>query len=135
MNRKVLIIDDTKDLNDIFSMAFEWEGFTVQQAFSGKQGFDVYKKFHPDVVLLDIRMPEMDGNEVLRNIQKDTSHTPLIIMFSNLEWKGEQSDHVHAINKSNITPTAMVERVKILLELNEKFETISHSSSLHHARQ
>jgi len=115
-NKKILIIDDTKDLNDMFSLAFEWAGFSVQQSFGGKDGFDVYQKFQPNVILLDILMPEMDGNKVLARIQKGNPHHPLIIIFSNLEWKGAISKKVRYIKKSNITSDNLVEQVKRWLE-------------------
>ena len=92
-------------------MAFKWEGFLVQQSFNGKEGLEAFYTFKPDVVLLDIMMPEMDGNEVLKHIKKDKDH-PLVIIFSNLQWPGETSEKVRYIKKSNVTPTEMVERVK-----------------------
>lgn len=115
MHKKILIIDDTKDLNDMFALAFEWAGFSVQQSFDGKDGFDVYKKFQPNVILLDIRMPEMDGNKVLARIQEEETNHPLVIIFSNLEWNGETSAKVRYIKKSNITSSELVERVRMWL--------------------
>jgi DNA-binding response OmpR family regulator len=114
-NKKILVIDDTKDLNDMFALAFECEGCFVRQSFDGKDGFAVYKEFQPDVILLDIMMPEMDGNEVLAHIQEEGDPQPLIIIFSNMEWKGETSEHVRYIKKSSITPTEMVEQVKKMM--------------------
>ncbi len=111
-NKKILVIDDNQDINDMFALAFELAGFSVQQSFSGKDGLDIYQDFCPDVILLDIMMPEMDGNEVLTRIKKETTRHPLIIIFSNLQWKGKPSERVRYIKKSSITPTQMVELVK-----------------------
>jgi len=109
--KKILVIDDNQDINDMFALAFELAGFSVQQSFSGKDGIKIYKEFHPNVILLDIVMPAMDGNEVLSRIKKETPEPPLVIIFSNMEWEGETSEKVRSIKKSSVTPTQMVELV------------------------
>ena len=69
--KKILIIDDEEDLCAMVSLRFECLGFDVRCAFSGMDGLKVMAEFQPDVVLLDVVMPLMDGWEVCRRIKGD----------------------------------------------------------------
>ncbi len=66
---KVLIVDDEKDFVEMFSLRLKGQGERVSTAFSGKQALEVLKETAIDVVILDIRMPEMDGIETLKQIK------------------------------------------------------------------
>ncbi|MCG8688226.1 MAG: response regulator [Desulfobacterales bacterium] len=66
---KVLIVDDEKDFVELFSLRLEGQGERVFTAFSGKQALEVLKDTSIDVVILDIRMPEMDGIDTLKQIK------------------------------------------------------------------
>ncbi len=69
MNEKILIADDDPDILQFVRMNLELEGFTVQTAMSGPEALQVAKDSPPDLVLLDIMMPEMDGLTVLRRLR------------------------------------------------------------------
>ncbi len=71
MSRSVLIVDDEESLVNVLSRKFQDEGITTYTAFNGKQALEVALEKHPDVILLDIMMPEMDGFDVMRHLQED----------------------------------------------------------------
>ncbi len=78
--KKVLVIDDEKNILDILSPMLEDEGFKVFKATDGKMGLDIFEKEQPDIVLLDVWMPEMDGIETLREIKKKNKDSIVIII-------------------------------------------------------
>jgi two-component system, OmpR family, alkaline phosphatase synthesis response regulator PhoP len=110
--KKILVIDDNKDINQMVSLSFEAEGYVVEQSFNGKDGLSKFHTFKPDIILLDIRMPKMDGNEVLSRIRKNRTPRPFIIIFTNMEWKGKTSNKVYFLKKSDVTPSELAELVK-----------------------
>ncbi|HPU29199.1 MAG TPA: UDP-3-O-acyl-N-acetylglucosamine deacetylase [Syntrophorhabdaceae bacterium] len=78
--KKILIIDDEKNILDVLSPMLEDEGFKVFKALDGKMGISIFKKERPDVVILDIWMPEMDGIEVLREIKREGNDSIVIVI-------------------------------------------------------
>ncbi len=77
---KILIIDDERDILDSLSSVLEDEGFTVVKAANGVEGLSVFAREQPDLVLLDVWMPEMDGLEVLSLIKKEAGHAVVIVI-------------------------------------------------------
>lgn len=77
---KVLIVDDEEDFVEMFSLRLKGQGERVSTAFSGKQALDVLKKKSIDVVILDIRMPEMDGIETLKQIKASYPLVEVILL-------------------------------------------------------
>lgn len=69
--KKVLIVDDEDGILDVLSMALEAKGFDVQCAHDGAEGVEKAKSFLPDVVILDIIMPRMDGWEACRAMRQE----------------------------------------------------------------
>lgn len=70
MKKKILVVDDEKDACDTLTEILAEEGYETFSAMSGRAALNKVKKNKPDLVLLDIRMPEMDGVEVLKRIKK-----------------------------------------------------------------
>lgn len=100
------------------------EGCKVYTANSGEVAIDKFNSKNPDIVLLDIMMPDVDGYEVLREIRKKHDKYIPVIMLTNLDIghfsKHESIDHVDAyLVKSNHTPSEIVEKVKEVLKLNK----------------
>jgi CheY-like chemotaxis protein len=84
MSRSVLIVDDEESLVNVLSRKFQDEGITTYTAFNGKQALEVALENHPDVILLDIMMPEMDGFDVMKKLQEDEwGKTVPIILLTN----------------------------------------------------
>ena len=79
MSTHVLIIEDDPNIAELIRLYLEKDNFKVSIASDGKMGVDVFFKTHPDIVLLDIMLPEMDGWEVCREIRK-TDKTPIIML-------------------------------------------------------
>ncbi len=80
MTPKVLIIDDERNIRRTFKMVLTSEGMAVDVAESGEDGLARFKAHRPDVVLLDVRLPGMDGMEVLRQIQAADASLPVIMI-------------------------------------------------------
>lgn len=80
--KKILIIDDEEELCLMLSLRFNCLGFATDCAFSGVEGLKKINEFHPDVVLLDVAMPLMDGWEVCQRIKSDpeTKHIKVILV-------------------------------------------------------
>lgn len=90
MQQKVLVVDDNPDLRVIIRRLLEKQGFVVREAGSGRRALEQLKSEIPDVVLLDVMMPEMSGFEVLELIRNDpaTSRLPVIMVTA----KNEDND-------------------------------------------
>jgi len=92
MPRKVLIIEDDKNIADLLRLYLEKEGMDCLVAGDGLTGIDRFHQFQPDLILLDIMLPGMDGWSVCRKI-RDTSKTPIIMLTA----KGELEDKVSGL--------------------------------------
>ncbi|OGM12198.1 hypothetical protein A2Z22_05215 [Candidatus Woesebacteria bacterium RBG_16_34_12] len=97
---KVLIVEDEDIVARMYEKALKFNNFEVEVAIGGNEGLEKVKSFKPDLVLLDIMMPEPDGMEVLEKIKSDpeTSGLP-IVMLTNLSGK---HDAEHALSKGAI---------------------------------
>lgn len=86
---KILIVDDDKNICELLRLYIEKEGFETKIANDGKQAIEEYNRFNPDLVLLDLMLPILDGWQVCREIRK-TSECPIIMLTA----KGEVFDKV-----------------------------------------
>jgi len=115
---KIAIIEDDPTISQMYRMKFEAEGFEVQTAANGKLGVALVQKMRPDAILLDIRMPEMNGAEALAEIRKHEwgKFTPVLVLTNVGEEeapKDLENLHVHSyIVKAELTPRQVVEKVK-----------------------
>lgn len=90
--RRVLVIEDESDIRDLLSYNLTSNGYQVRTAETGQHGLEAMDSFVPDVVLLDLMLPDVPGTEVCRRIRSNTDHVqPAIIM---LTAKGEEIDRV-----------------------------------------
>ncbi|MGF0007564.1 response regulator transcription factor [Eubacteriales bacterium SGI.150] len=92
MARKVLIVEDDNNIAELLHLYLEKEGFETQVASDGGKGVELYRSFHPELVLLDIMLPVMDGWSVLKKI-RETDKTPVILLTA----KGETNDKVQGL--------------------------------------
>jgi DNA-binding response OmpR family regulator len=83
--KRVLLVDDHPKLANVVRIALRLAGFEVTTASSGQEGLEFVRANHFDVMLLDIRMPDMNGFEVLREIRR-FSRTPVIASSATLEY-------------------------------------------------
>lgn len=84
MNGKVLVVEDEKAIVDILKFNLEREGFEVLTAYDGEAGYEVYQTSNPDLLLLDIMMPKMDGLTLCKKI-RDESTVPIIMLTARAE--------------------------------------------------
>lgn len=115
---KIAIVEDDPVISQMYRMKFEADGFDVQLANDGKKGVALVEHSNPDIVLLDIQMPEMSGHEALAAIRKQPwgKDIPVIILTNLGEEeapKGIRSLGIHSyIVKAELTPRQVVQRVK-----------------------
>ncbi|SHJ57783.1 two-component system, OmpR family, response regulator VicR [Geosporobacter subterraneus DSM 17957] len=89
MNRKVLVVDDEKPISDIVKFNLEKEGYEVGVAFDGEDAIRKVYQFEPDLILLDIMLPKMDGFQVCKKI-RESFNTPILMLTA----KEEEVDKV-----------------------------------------
>lgn len=84
---KIAIIDDERDLVDTITSLLEARGFQIVKAYSGKSGLDLVHTENPDLVILDIMMPDLDGRDVLIKLKNDpsTKTIPVIMLTARKE--------------------------------------------------
>ncbi len=119
---KILLIEDDPFLSEIYVTKFEEAGFEISVAQDGMLGLQKIKEHAPDLLLLDIVMPNMDGFEFLRTIKEDPefTHIPIVILSNlgeqeNVE-KGFELGAEAYIIKAHYTPTEVVAKVKEILK-------------------
>lgn len=119
---KIAIIEDDPVISQMYRMKFEKEGFEVQLANNGVRGVAMAEEFSPDIILLDLQMPEMNGVDALKIIRdKDWGKDVPVIVLTNL---GEEESPNELKNlgvlsyivKADLTPSQVVGRVKEALE-------------------
>lgn len=119
---KIAIIEDDPVINQMYRMKFESDGFEVEVAINGRLGIALVEKMRPDIILLDMQMPEMNGTEALAEIRKhDWGRDLTVIVLTNLGEeeapKELKSLGIHSyIVKADLTPRQVVERVKEILK-------------------
>lgn len=119
--QKILIIDDDPFILEMYVLKFKEEGFKIETAKDGKEGLKKIKEYEPDVVLLDIVMPIMDGFDVIRSLKRENVQTKAkIVLLTNLGQKddverGMQLGAHDYIIKAHFTPSEVVKKVKDLL--------------------
>lgn len=120
---KIAIIEDDPVISQMYRMKFESDGFEVQLANNGARGVDLVKAFTPDIILMDLQMPEMDGATALGQIRKNDwgKDVPVIILTNLGEEEAPKSIRdlgIHSyIVKAELTPRQVVQRVKQALNL------------------
>lgn len=121
---KIIIIEDDQVINQMYRMKFEAAGFDVSTASDGEIGVKMVEKTKPDIILLDLQMPHMDGATALKHIRasKSSAKTPVIIL-TNLGAeeapKELQELNIHSyIVKAELTPSQVVAEVKQALGSN-----------------
>lgn len=88
-NATILVVEDEESLNRAYQMILEQQGYDVKVAFDGDEALELTKTIEPDVILLDLRMPRMNGIEFLQNYRKSRPAKVKIIIFSNLDMQKE----------------------------------------------
>lgn len=118
----ILIVEDDIFLADLYRSKFELEGFDVYLAYDGEKGVEAAKKKTPDVILLDLILPKMNGFLVLENLKKDKNlkKTP-VILLTNLSQKADVEKGIKMgaddyLIKAHFMPSEVVEKIKKLVK-------------------
>ena len=91
MKPRILVIDDEASIRDTLRMILEYEGYEVLQAATGDEGVRLIEREAPDLVFLDIKMPGMDGLDVLQKVRHLTDSTPIVVISGHVEQGGASS--------------------------------------------
>ena len=115
---KILLVEDESFLSEMYKTKLIQQGYDVFTAFNGVDGFKAAEEHLPDLILLDILMPQVDGYTMLKNVKanKQTKNISVII-FSNLSQKHEIEKGLTLgasdfIIKTSVTPTELASKVK-----------------------
>jgi DNA-binding response OmpR family regulator len=120
VKQRVAIIEDDLAISQMYRLKFEAEGFEVGVAENGVAGLQLVKEFQPDIVLLDLMMPEMNGDEMLAKMREFDQKTPVLVL-TNL-GKEEAPNELDSLNvhsyivKAEMTPKQVAQRVKQVLK-------------------
>ncbi len=121
LTTKILIIEDDKFLRGLISRKLTKEGYDVSEAIDGEEGIKKIKEEKPDLVLLDLILPGIDGFEVLAQMKEDRDVTKIpAIILSNLGQKediekGLKLGAVDYLVKAHFTPGEIIEKIKKIL--------------------
>ncbi len=115
---KIAIIEDDQAISQMYRFKFEAEGYEVETAENGRLGLELIEQMKPDIVLLDLMMPEMNGDEVLTHMRAASwgKNTKVVILTNMGEQEIpepiKQLGVSHVILKANMTPRQVAEVVK-----------------------
>jgi two-component system, OmpR family, KDP operon response regulator KdpE len=119
--KTVLVVDDESRMVEFIAMNLELEGFRVVRAANGSEALEKASKEHPDLILLDIMMPEMDGFETLQGL-RETSSVPVIFLTA----KSEEVDRIRGLDlgaddyiTKPFSPRELVSRIRAVLRRTE----------------
>jgi len=127
-DRRILVVDDEERMVRFIRLNLEHDGFQVIEAFSGLEAIEKIRSNLPDLILLDVMMPDIDGFEVLRMI-RETSNVPVIMLTA----KGEEEDRVRGLETGAddyvtkpFSPRELVSRVRAVLRRTEQVGGSTH---------
>ncbi len=132
----ILVVDDEQDLLDLIEYNLKQEGFDVLKAEDGKEGIEVAREHNPNLVLLDIMMPKMDGLEVVERMREDEKlkHIPIIFLTA----RGDEKTEVEGLNKGGddyitkpISTTKLISRIKAVLRRFDETEEMADKIEVH----
>lgn len=115
---KILLVEDDETISWLYKSKFEQEKYNVVFAANGSDGLSMAKTEIPDLILLDVIMPQLDGFSVLEELKKDPATASIpVIMLTNLgtdedKIKGRNLGAVDYLVKASLTPTQITEKIK-----------------------
>jgi len=121
-NNKILLIEDDVFVIDVYRTKLVQENFEVVSAENGLKAMEKLEEFTPDVILLDIMMPYMDGKDVLKKIKDNEKWKDIpVIILTNLSQKNEVEEFLDKgvsdyLIKSHFTPSEVVSKIRTLFE-------------------
>ena len=127
---KILVVDDDPDIIEIISYNLKKENYKVFSCYNGTDSIKIAKKEKPDLIILDVMMPGMDGIQVCEKLRSKNKFNNTIIMF--LSARGEDFTHIAAYNagaddfvNKPLKPRLLISKVKSLLRRTNKINNVS----------
>ncbi|MBU0705721.1 response regulator [Patescibacteria group bacterium] len=122
-NIKVMIVEDNANICEMYAITFMRRGFTVYTASDGRSAIQKYHNKKPDIILLDIMMPQVDGYQVLNEVRKDVNTYTPVIMLTNLDAddfsRESRLENIDAyLIKSHHSPREVVDKTIEVLKIN-----------------
>jgi CheY-like chemotaxis protein len=114
--KRILVVDDEENIRVLYREELEEEGYTVDVAANGQEALNKLNTFNPDLITLDIKMPEMDGVETLRRIRGIQRDLPVILCSAYGEYKQDLTtwaSDAYVIKTSDLTE--LKDTIKLLL--------------------
>jgi two-component system phosphate regulon response regulator PhoB len=127
---RILLIEDEPDIAEVLQYNLEKEGFQVEVARRGDTGLEMVRKEHPDLILLDLMLPGIDGLELTRLLKRDpaTAHLPIVMLTA----RGEEVDRIVGLElgaddyiSKPFSPRELILRVKAVLRRLQHEEAAS----------
>ena len=115
---KIAIVEDDQAISQMYRMKFEAEGFTVETAENGKLGLELVDKMRPQIILLDLMMPEMTGDEMLAKLRATPWGKDIKVIILTNMGEQEAPEIIKSLNvrrfivKAEMTPRQVAEMVK-----------------------
>ena len=125
MNKKVLIVEDEPSIANIYKLKLSSAGYSCQIVYSGKQVIDSIKSFQPDIILLDLMLPDLNGDKVLAKIRQNKNYSQLpVVIITNVSRSEAPATIWHLgihdyIVKASYTPAMVLEVVNRTLKNQE----------------
>ncbi len=132
---RILLIEDEPDIAEVLQYNLEKEGFQVDLARRGDTGLEMVRKEHPDLILLDLMLPGVDGLEVTRLLKRDpaTAHLPIMMLTA----RGEEVDRIVGLElgaddyiSKPFSPRELILRIKAVLRRLQHEETAAERLEL-----
>jgi len=121
MRKKILLVDDNEELLELLRLSFKGAGFSIVTATNGLEALKKARSLLPDLVLLDLMLPELDGFAVCETLRKDpaTASVPILLLSGMsgqfAKYAGIESGGTDFITKP-ASPTALLARIREILE-------------------
>jgi len=119
---KIEIVEDEEPIRRLYSLKLSLEGYNIQTASDGEEGLVVAERFHPDIILLDLKMPKMNGAEMLKKMRSmPWGSSPIVVILTNIS-RDEAPHNLRFLGvskyivKAHHTPSQIVDIIKKLTE-------------------
>jgi len=118
--KKILVVEDDRDISELITYNLQREGYDIACLYDGSQAVDFVKKRKPELIILDLMLPEVDGIEICRTLKSDaaTKHIPIVMLTA----KGEEADVVVGLQMGAddyipkpFSPKVLVARIKAII--------------------
>ena len=129
---KILVVDDDLAINELIKVNLELQGYEIVQAFNGTEGFALAKQEQPDLIVLDVMMPEVDGYTVAQRVRQcpEIADTPIIMLTALSELKNKVTGFDIGVDDYLTKPFEIEELVVRVRALLKRVNSIPKTSAV-----